>query len=138
MSEYNKNFRKETDKYDLCMVCLNMDRQKLYDRINMRVDIMIENGLIDEVKGILHKGYHKNLVSLKGIGYKEIIEYLDGNLTLDEAIEKIKKGSRNYAKRQLTWFRRDKRIKWVNKDDFDDFHQLSQYVYDYVISTLYK
>ncbi|NLN14512.1 MAG: tRNA (adenosine(37)-N6)-dimethylallyltransferase MiaA [Tissierellia bacterium] len=138
MSEYNKNFRKETDKYDLCMVCLNMDRQKLYDRINMRVDIMIENGLIDEVKGILHKGYHKDLVSLKGIGYKEIIEYLDGNLTLDEAIEKIKKGSRNYAKRQLTWFRRDKRIKWVNKDDFDDFHQLSQYVYDYVISTLYK
>ncbi|NLY45249.1 MAG: tRNA (adenosine(37)-N6)-dimethylallyltransferase MiaA [Tissierella sp.] len=136
MSEHNENFRKEVDKYNLAMVCLNMDRSKLYDRINRRVDIMIEEGLVDEVENILAKGYHKDLVSLKGIGYKEIIMYLEGDITLEDAIEKIKQGSRNYAKRQLTWFRRDKRIKWVDKDDFKDFDELSKYVYDYVRMSL--
>ena len=132
MSEHNENFRKEVDKYNLSIVCLNMDRKELYDRINRRVDIMIEGGLVNEVKGILEKGYHKDLVSLKGIGYKEIIMYLEGEITLEEAIEKIKQGSRNYAKRQLTWFRRDDRIKWINKDDFKDSDELSQYIYNYV------
>lgn len=136
MSEHNENFRKEVDKYNLAMVCLNMDRSKLYDRINRRVDIMIEEGLVDEVKDILAKGYHKDLVSLKGIGYKEIIMYLEDDITLEDAIEKIKQGSRNYAKRQLTWFRRDKRIKWVDKDDFESFDELSKYVYDYVRMSL--
>lgn len=132
MSEHNENFRKEVDKYNLSMICLNMDRKKLYDRINRRVDIMIESGLLDEVKDILGKGYDKDLVSLKGIGYKEIIMYLENELSLEEAIEKIKQASRNYAKRQLTWFRRDKRIKWVNKDDFESFDEISQYIYNYV------
>ena len=136
MSEHNENFRKEVDKYNLAMVCLNMDRSKLYDRINRRVDIMIEEGLVDEVKSILAKGYTKDLVSLKGIGYKEIIMYLEGGITLEDAIEKIKQGSRNYAKRQLTWFRRDKRIKWIDKDDFESFDELSKYVYDYVSTSL--
>ncbi|MDR7869972.1 MAG: tRNA (adenosine(37)-N6)-dimethylallyltransferase MiaA [Tissierellaceae bacterium] len=132
MSEHNKDFRREIDKYSLTMICLNMDRKKLYDRINRRVDIMIENGLIDEVNNILNMGYSKDLVSLKGIGYKEIIMYLEGDVSLDTAIEKIKQGSRNYAKRQLTWFRRDKRIKWIDKDDFGSFDDLSNYVYNYV------
>ncbi len=136
MSEHNENFRKEVDKYNLVMVCLNMDRSKLYDRINRRVDIMVEEGLIDEVKSLLAKGYHKDLVSLKGIGYKEIIMYLEGDISLEDAIDKIKQGSRNYAKRQLTWFRRDKRIKWVDKDDFESFEELSKYVYDYVSVSL--
>lgn len=136
MSEHNENFRREVDKYNLSMICLNMDRSKLYDRINRRVDIMIEQGLVDEVKGILDKGYHKDLVSLKGIGYKEIIMYLEGDITLEDAIEKIKQGSRNYAKRQLTWFRRDKRIKWIDKDDFDDLDELSKYVNDFVRMSL--
>lgn len=134
MSQHNENFRKEVDKYNLTMICLNMDREKLYERINRRVDIMIEAGLVDEVKAILEKGYDKNLVSLKGIGYKEIIMYLDNEISLDQAIEKIKQGSRNYAKRQLTWFRRDKRIKWINKDDFESFNELSQYIYNYLIN----
>lgn len=136
MSEHNEDFRKEVDKYNLVMVCLSMDRSKLYDRINRRVDIMVEEGLVDEVKSVLAKGYHKDLVSLKGIGYKEIIMYLEGDISFEEAIEKIKKGSRNYAKRQLTWFRRDKRIKWVDKDDFESFEELSKYVYDYVKTSL--
>ena len=114
------------------MMCLNMDRRKLYDRINRRVDTMIEEGLVDEVQSILNRGYNKSLISLKGIGYKEIIMYLEGDITLDEAIDKIKQGSRNYAKRQLTWFRRDTRIKWINKDDFEDFYEFSNYIYNHV------
>ena len=138
MSDHNKNFRKEVDKYNLSIVCLNMDREKLYDRINKRVDIMIEEGLIDEVKNILDKGYSKELVSLKGIGYKEIIMSLEGEISLDEAIEKIKQASRNYAKRQLTWFRRDKRIFWIDKDDFDNIDDLSNYICKYVNNKLNK
>lgn len=80
------------------MICLNMSREKLYERINLRVDLMIKEGLIDEVRDILNLGYEKNLVSLQGIGYKEIIMYLENKCTLDEAIDKIKQGSRNYAK----------------------------------------
>ena len=138
MSEHNKNFRKEVDRYNLSMVCLDMDREKLYDRINKRVDIMIEEGLIDEVKTILNKGYSEDLVSLKGIGYKEIIMSLQGEISLDEAIEKIKQGSRNYAKRQLTWFRRDKRISWINKDYFDSIDDLSDNIYNHVKNKLNK
>lgn len=136
MSEQNLNFRKENEKYNLCMVCLNMDRKLLYERVDKRVDIMIESGLVDEVKYLINSGYDKSLVSLQGIGYKEIIAYLDKEITLDLAIDKIKQGSRNYAKRQLTWFRRDKRIKWINVDEFDDFEKLSQYTYNYVKNTL--
>ena len=136
MSERNKGFRRETEKYNLTMICLNMDREKLYNRINKRVDIMIEDGLVDEVKSILDKGYNRDLVSLKGIGYKEIIMYLEGNISLDDAIDKIKQGSRNYAKRQLTWFRRDKRIKWFNTDQFHSLDELSTSIYDYFLDEM--
>lgn len=131
MSEYNKNFRKPVEKYNLVMVGLNMDRAKLYERINLRVDIMIESGLVEEVKHILSKGYNKDLVSMKGIGYKEIIMYLEGTLTLVESIELIKQKSRNYAKRQLTWFRRDDRIKWVDLDDYSLKESLSNEIIEY-------
>ena len=126
MTEYNKDFRSENQDYDLSMICLSMNRAKLYERINQRVDIMLEQGLVDEVKDLLDMGYNKNLVSLQGIGYKEIIMYLNHLYSLDEAIDKIKQGSRNYAKRQLTWFRRDTRIKWVDVDDFKDLDNLSK------------
>lgn len=120
MTEYNKDFRKKNTSYNLVMVGLDMDREKLYDRINHRVDLMIENGLIEEVKSILDMDYDRNSIALQGIGYKEIISYLEGEISLDKAIKDIKQGSRNYAKRQLTWFRRDKRIKWFNRDDYMD------------------
>lgn len=138
MSEYNKDFRREVWDYRLSMICLNMDRSKLYERINRRVDIMIEQGLIGEVQEILNLGYDKNLVSLQGIGYKEIIDYLENRSTLDEAINRIKQGSRNYAKRQLTWFRRDKRIKWVNIDEFHNFDELNLYIEKNIYDMLYK
>lgn len=118
MSQYNKNFRTEVTDYNLSMIGLTMDRQNLYERINLRVDKMIEAGLIDEVKFLLDKGYTKDLVSMQGIGYKEFIDYLDDKMTLEDTIDLVKKKSRNYAKRQLTWFRRDNRIKWFDKDEY--------------------
>lgn len=131
MSEYNKDFRKPIEDYNLVMIGLNMDRARLYERINLRVDIMIEKGLVDEVKSILSKGYTRDLVSMQGIGYKEIIMYLENELTLEESIELIKKKSRNYAKRQLTWFRRDDRIKWMDLDDYSEKESLTKDIIEY-------
>ena len=128
MTEYNKNFRLENDQYNLNMFCINMDRKKLYDRINTRVDHMIDEGLVDEVKEILNMGYDKNLIALKGIGYKEIIMYLEDEISLLDALEMIKKGSRNYAKRQLTWFRRDRRINWINIEEFKNNIDIVNYI----------
>lgn len=124
MSEQNINFRKKTEDYNITMVGLNMDRERLYERINYRVDEMVKEGLIDEVKRLLEMGYDKNLPSMQGIGYKEIIMYLEDLISLDEAINIIKKGTRNYAKRQLTWFKRDNRIKWINTDNFNTTNEL--------------
>jgi len=135
-SEYTKEFRKPQDKYDLVYFCLNMDRAKLYDRINLRVDLMIENGLIDEVKDLLERGYTKDLVAMKAIGYKEIINYLEGETSLDDAIESIKQGSRNYAKRQLTWFRRDNRVTWVDVDLFHEKKELEEFIINIISNTL--
>jgi len=137
MSEQNKNFRDLNDKYQLSMICLNMDRAKLYERINTRVDIMIEKGLLEEVSSILNMGYDESLISLQAIGYKEIIQYFNNLCSLDEAIEKIKQGSRNYAKRQLTWFRRDNRIKWLDVDQFGNFPDLSSHIRDIIVNDLF-
>lgn len=97
------------------IIGLNMDRELLYSRINQRVDIMLNNGLLDEVKGLYNRGFTPdNNQCMKGIGYKEITEYLDGNYDLDTAIEKIKQHTRNYAKRQITWFKRNQDIIWFD------------------------
>lgn len=104
--------------YNIFYYVLTMDRAKLYDRINKRVDIMLDNGLIEEVIKLKEMGYTDEMQSMKGIGYKEILYYLDNRIDLDTAIEMIKQGSRNYAKRQLTWFRKDKRAIWTDKDNY--------------------
>lgn len=110
--------------YNIKYFVLTMDRAKLYDRINKRVDLMMENGLIDEVKRLKDMGYNPDMQSMKGIGYKEILYYLEGSITLEKAIDMIKQGSRNYAKRQLTWFRKDTRVEWINKDEFEDDNEV--------------
>lgn len=102
--------------YNLYYYVLSMDRDKLYEKINKRVDEMVEVGLIQEVEHLKSLGYSSEMQSMQGIGYKEILYYLEGKISLEEAIEMIKKGSRNYAKRQLTWFRKDPRVKYLNKD----------------------
>ncbi|MFL0196380.1 tRNA (adenosine(37)-N6)-dimethylallyltransferase MiaA [Clostridium sp. WILCCON 0269] len=114
--------------YKIGYFVLNMNRNELYERINRRVDIMMEQGLIDEVKKLKSMGYTSDMQSMKGIGYKEVMGYLDGEISLDEAIYLIKKGSRNYAKRQLTWFRKDERAIWVNKDDFNSNKEIVNYI----------
>ncbi|WP_036728743.1 tRNA (adenosine(37)-N6)-dimethylallyltransferase MiaA [Peptoniphilus mikwangii] len=114
-----ENLRKENNNYNLLFLGINMKREKLYEKINNRVDLMIEQGLVQEVKFLLNKYKNCELNSFKAIGYKEIISYLKLELTLDEAIDLIKKNSRHYAKRQITWFKRDSRIIWFDKDDKD-------------------
>ncbi|MBS4539925.1 tRNA (adenosine(37)-N6)-dimethylallyltransferase MiaA [Clostridium sp. D2Q-11] len=115
--KYNK-LREPNPDFNIIIFGITMDRKKLYKRINYRVDLMIEEGLVDEVKSLLEKGYDKELVSLQGLGYKEIIRYLEGNMTLEEAVELLKRDTRRFAKRQLTWFRRDDRIKWIDLDKY--------------------
>lgn len=136
MSEYNKNFRRPNDKYDIALICLNMDRSKLYDRINSRVDKMLDAGLIEEVEKLVSLGYTKNLQSMQAIGYKEILMYFNREITKDEAIEKIKQGSRNYAKRQLTWFRRYANAKWIDMEEYNNIDALSYYIKNYVLTIL--
>lgn len=105
ISEHNEKEKRKEKAYDTTFFILNMNREKLYDRINLRVDIMIKKGLLDEVKGLLDKGYNKNLVSMQGIGYKEIIKYIEGEISFDEAVNILKRDTRHFAKRQITWFK---------------------------------
>ncbi|NLA85009.1 MAG: tRNA (adenosine(37)-N6)-dimethylallyltransferase MiaA [Clostridiales bacterium] len=116
MTAFHQNYKEMEPPYDLLLYGLTMERQILYERINLRVDCMIEAGLVDEVRGLLKKGYTKDLVSMQGLGYKEIVAYLKGLVTLNEAIEVLKRNTRRFAKRQLTWFRREKQIKWLYAD----------------------
>ncbi len=110
ISEHQEMTKQIESRYNPVMFCIDHDRDVLYERINLRVDIMLKEGLLDEVRKIMDMGYTKDLNSMKGIGYKEIMDYYDGIYSLEEAIEAVKQGSRRYAKRQLTWFRRNERI----------------------------
>lgn len=105
--------RSKEIKYNYKVFAINMDREKLYDRINQRVDIMIEQGLIDEVKNLISK-YDELPTAIQGLGYKETKEYIEGIISKEEMIDKIKMETRRYAKRQLTWFRKDKQTRWIN------------------------
>ena len=105
--------RKNEIKYDFKVFAINMDRQILYDRINKRVDIMIENGLIEEVENLLKK-YNEFPTAMQGLGYKEVVQYFNKELTKEEMIDKIKQETRRYAKRQLTWFRKNKETIWID------------------------
>lgn len=102
--------------YDVYYYVLTMNRDKLYERINKRVDIMIEKGLLEECIKLKEMGYTSDMQSMQGIGYKEILYYLENKISFEDAVNMIKQGSRNYAKRQLTWFRRDKRCIFLDKD----------------------
>lgn len=133
--ENNKSINKnKTDKllYDALFIGLTTDRQILYNKINKRVDKMIENGLIDEVKSFYDKGV-KTKPLLNAIGYKEVYSYLDGNISKEEMIEKIKQNSRHYAKRQYTFFNHQLKIKWF-ETDYNDFNNTIKEVESYIDS----
>ena len=118
-TEQELQSRKNEVKYEYKVFAITMDREKLYERIEKRVDFMIEQGLIEEVKQILEK-YHTFPTAMQGLGYKEVVEYLEGSCTKEEMIEKIKKETRHYAKRQLTWFRKNKETIWLDGETSTD------------------
>lgn len=131
ISLHNTEQENREAAYNFKYYVLNMDRKLLYERINKRVDQMALNGLIDEVKHLLAMGYNKNLTSMQGIGYKEVVSYLEGDLTLDEMIDLIKKDTRHFAKRQLTWFRREEDVSFINQEDFDfNTEKILEYMID--------
>ena len=115
-TEQEKESRKKEVEYDYKIYALSWDREKLYERINKRVDIMLEQGLIEEVKNVYNK-YEKFPTAMQGLGYKEVVEYLEGKTSKEEMIDKIKQETRRYAKRQLTWFRKNKQTIWLDAQD---------------------
>ena len=112
-TEQEYESRKKENPYNYIVFAIDMERKKLYERINKRVDIMIENGLVEEVKNLIDK-YEELPTAIQGLGYKEVVSYLNNEITYEEMVEKIKLETRHYAKRQLTWFRRNKNITWIN------------------------
>lgn len=118
ISEHNENERKKTSPYEFAYFVLNDERKKLYANIDKRVDIMVERGLVEEVTHLKEMGCHSGMVAMQGLGYKEILDYLDGKSTLEEAIYIIKRETRHFAKRQLTWFRRERDVIWLDKESY--------------------
>ena len=126
ISEHNEEEKQKEKAYDTSFFILNMPREKLHERINLRVDLMVKNGLLKEVSYLLEKGYKKELVSMQGIGYKEIISYLEGEISFEEAIYIIKRDTRHFAKRQLTWFKNQaKDAIWLDTSKFENTESLA-------------
>lgn len=119
ISEHNEEERQKESPYNFAYYVLNMDRARLYSRIDVRVDKMVEDGLVEEVEKLRSMGCTRDMVSMQGLGYKEILDYLNGELSLDEAVYVLKRDTRHFAKRQLTWFKREKEVTWVNQEEFD-------------------
>ncbi len=134
MSYHNEKSREIPPKYKFVLLGLTMDREKLYDRINKRVDIMLENGLIEEVGRLVEMGYADSITSMQGIGYKEILSHLRNEISLEEAVETVKRESRRYAKRQITWFKPIKEIKWFSIDNFGNTNNIVEAVITYIRS----
>jgi len=130
-----KDFSKdliESKDYDSILIGLGRDRQELYERINKRVDIMFNEGLLEEVKRLVNMGMKVEDISMKGIGYKEVIGYLDGEYDLNRAIELIKRNTRRYAKRQITWLKRYKKMKWFNLDENTNKEKIISNIIDFI------
>lgn len=117
ISVHQEESRRNPPEHNFILIGITMDRQKLYDRIDKRVDLMFENGLVKEVEKLVEMGYDKSTIAMQGLGYKEILAYLKKEMTLDEAIEILKRDTRRYAKRQITWFKKLENIFWINVDE---------------------
>lgn len=129
ISEHNEEQRQNESPYNFLYLVLNDDREKLYERINKRVDLMFENGLTKEVDRLIEMGCHRDMTSMKAIGYREFFDYYDGNADLSQVRENIKTDTRHFAKRQLTWFRREKEVTMVNVNEFkSDKEKILEYM----------
>jgi len=120
MSEHQQQWHQENQRYPFIAFCLTMPRALLYRRIEQRVDVMLANGLIAEVESLLAAGYARDAFALRSFGYKELIAYLDEECTYLEAVQRLKRNTRRFAKRQLTWFRKDTRLEWVDRNSKPD------------------
>ena len=118
ISEHNKQQRERTSPYNFAYFVLNDDREKLYRKIEARIDQMMEQGLVAEVSALAAAGCTRDMVSMQGLGYKEILDYLDRRISLEEAVYRLKRDTRHFAKRQLTWFRRERDVLWINKPEY--------------------
>lgn len=119
ISRHNEQQRQRTSPYSFCYFVLTDERARLYEKIEARVDLMLSEGLVDEVLRLKSMGCNSQMVSMQGLGYKEILNYLEGSCTLEEAVYQIKRDTRHFAKRQLTWFGRERDVLWINKKDYD-------------------
>lgn len=130
-SQHNREEKQRESPYNTAFFILTMEREKLYHRIELRIDLMMKDGLLEEVKSLLDKGFSPDLVSMQGLGYKEFVPYFKGEYSLDYAIEELKKSTRRFAKRQLTWFRRQSEGVWLDMTTADAssvLHEIQQYL----------
>ena len=119
ISDHNAEERVKESPYDFCYFVLNDERKCLYEKINLRVDRMLEEGLVAEVQALKEKGYTRDMVSMQGLGYKEILDYLNGICSLEDAVYILKRDTRHFAKRQLTWFKRERDVIWIEKEKYN-------------------
>lgn len=133
ISEHNEEQKQQTSPYNLAYFVLTAPREILYERIDRRVDQMMEEGLLEEVKSLRERGCRRGMVSMQGLGYKEILAYLEGEYPLEEAVRILKRDTRHFAKRQLTWFRREQDVIWVDKEQF---HWNEAEILEYMMSVL--
>ena len=133
ISEHNEEQKQQTSPYNLAYFVLTAPREILYERIDRRVDQMMEEGLLEEVKSLRERGCHRGMVSMQGLGYKEVLAYLEGEYPLEEAVRILKRDTRHFAKRQLTWFRREQDVIWVDKEQF---HWNEAEILEYMMSVL--
>lgn len=120
ISEHNKRERQKKSPYNFLYYVVNTDRASLYERIDRRVDLMLEQGLVEEVMHLKSLGLTRDMISMQGLGYKEILDYLQGIYTMDEAVYVLKRDTRHFAKRQITWFKREQGVRWLNLPDFNN------------------
>lgn len=118
ISKHNQCERLKESPYCFAYFVLNEDRKLLYERINLRVDQMMDEGLEDEVRGLKEQGFTRDMVSMQGLGYKEMLDYLDGACSLEDAVSVIKRDTRHFAKRQITWFKRERDVIWIDKEKY--------------------
>ena len=135
ISDHNREQRQNTSPYNVAYFVLNDNRERIYERINARTDQMMAQGLEEEVRALWESGCRRDMVSMQGLGYKEMLAYLEGEISLDEAVYLIKRDTRHFAKRQLTWFRREKEVIWIDKTVFD---QNSQNIINYMKDFLHE
>ena len=128
MSEHNIEQSQNESPYDFRYFVLMDDRELIYDRINKRVDKMVAEGLQDEVRYLLDKGYDETLPSMLGIGYKEFVDYYKGRVSFNEAVDNIKRETRHYAKKQITWFKREKKVEYIDIREFGGAEKIARYI----------